>query len=147
MMTSFSSKDFGKTAAQFTVKMPGRLIHRSVIASGRDQQFSSERKHEVQVVDLPSKALSMTIGGLTPGQSTSRHRHSYETIIYVIEGAGTTYIEDRAVEWTAGDAIYIPVWAWHHHVNASRDVACRYIACENAPLLQNLGCALREESR
>lgn len=146
-MTSFSSKDFGKTVAQFTVEMPGRLIHKNVIASGNDQQFSNERKHAVQVVDLPSKALSMTIGGLTPGQSTSRHRHSYETMIFVIEGAGTTYIEDRAVEWIAGDAIYIPVWAWHHHVNASPDVACRYIACENAPLLQNLGCALREEAR
>jgi quercetin dioxygenase-like cupin family protein len=144
-MGDFSSKDFGKTTSRLTVDVPERLIHKNVLESGTDAQFSRERKHPVQVVDLPSKVLSMTIGGLEPGQTTSRHRHSYETVIFIIEGSGTTYIEDRAVEWTAGDAIYVPVWAWHHHVNASPDRWCRYVACENAPMLQNLGVALREE--
>jgi quercetin dioxygenase-like cupin family protein len=143
---SYTSKDFGRTADRLTVEMPDQLIHRQVEGSGADEKFSHERKHPVSVVDLPSRTLSMTIGGLLPGQITSRHRHNYETIIYVLEGEGFTTIEDRRVDWRAGDAVYIPVWAWHHHTNTT-DKSCRYVACENAPLLQNLGAALREEDK
>lgn len=141
---NYSSKDFGRTKAVLGVELPEKLAHRDVEHNARDAQFSDERKHPVFVVDLPSKVLSMTIGGLAPQQSTNRHRHTYETIIYVLEGQGFTQIEDRKIEWQAGDAIYIPVWAWHQHT-CTGDVACRYVACENAPMLQNLGVALREE--
>jgi uncharacterized RmlC-like cupin family protein len=47
----------------------------------------------------------------------------------------------------AGDAIYIPVRAWHQHTNASESEPCRYVACESAALMQNLGAAAREEGR
>lgn len=142
----FSSKDFGRTSNQLVAVVPDRLIHKNVLGTATDSQFSKERKHPVQVVDLPSRALSMTIGGIEPGKSTNRHRHNYETIIYVLEGKGRTIVEDRVVEWEPGDAIYVPVWAWHHHENRSETEGCRYVACENAPLLQNLGAALREEA-
>ncbi len=141
----FSSRDFGKTRPALNVEMPAKLIHKNVIA-GVEADFSRERKHLVAVVDLPSRTMSMTLGGLEPAQRTGRHRHSYETIIYVVEGTGTTVIEDQNVDWSAGDAIYVPVWAWHHHINRSPDKRCLYLACENAPLLQNLGSAIREEA-
>jgi quercetin dioxygenase-like cupin family protein len=147
MTDKYSSKDFGKTPSKLSAKLPEKLIHKRVETTNLDQQFSTERKHPVFVVDLPSIALSMTIGGLDPGQSTNRHRHTYETIIFVIEGKGYTMVEDRRVDWEAGDAIYVPVWAWHQHFNLSSTESCRYIASENAPLLQNLGgIAIREES-
>jgi len=38
------------------------------------------------------------------------------------------------------------VWAWHHHTSTT-DKSCRYVACENAPLLQNLGAAIRQEEK
>lgn len=142
----YTSKDFGRTEAAIRVEVPDKLVHRQVERTHRDEAFSRERKHPVFVVDLPSRALSMTIGGLEPGQTTSKHRHTYETILYVLEGEGFTIIEDRRVEWSAGDAVYIPVWAWHQHTNTSATVTCRYVACENAPMLQNLGIAIREES-
>jgi quercetin dioxygenase-like cupin family protein len=144
-MTQYSSKDFGKTKREPEVQVPDRLIHPNVTGDAEETSFSRERKHAVFVVDLPSKTLSLTIGGLEPGQTTGRHRHTYETILYVLEGEGRTVIEDRVVEWKAGDAVYIPVWAWHHHENRSDVRPCRYVACENAPMLQNLGVALREE--
>ena len=100
----------------------------------------------MSVVDLPSRVISMTIGGLEPGQSTNRHRHTYETILYVLEGQGCSLIEDTRVDWEAGDAVYVPVWAWHQHINLSEKNPCRYVAAENAPQLQNLGVALREEA-
>jgi gentisate 1,2-dioxygenase len=143
---SYSSRDFGKTEKDFRVDVPGRLIHRRV-ADEPDAELSAGRKHPVSVVDLPSKTISVTLGGLEPGQATNRHRHTYETILYILEGAGTTFVEGTPVEWEAGDAVYIPVWAWHNHRNASQTKPCRYVACENTPLLQNLGgIALREEA-
>lgn len=143
---SFSSKDFGKTKSQLEADLPENLIHKDVTSTeGLDAKFSEERKHPVFVVDLPTKNISMTIGGLEPSQKTNMHRHTYETVIYIIEGHGYSEVEGRKVEWKKGDAIYVPQWAWHSHTNLSSQEECRYVACENAPQMQNLGVALREE--
>jgi len=141
----FSSKDFHETYARPQYVKPVKLIHKNVEQEGVHDQFSTERKHPVFFVDLPSKNVSMTVGGLLPDQVTNRHRHTYETVLYVLEGEGWTEIEGERVEWEAGDAVYIPSWAWHRHGNRSGDNDAKYLACENAPQLQNLGIALREE--
>jgi quercetin dioxygenase-like cupin family protein len=142
----YSSSDFAAVPATLKVDMPERLVHRNVLGTGvaTDDDFSRKRSHLVKTVDLPTRVLSMTLGGLTPGQSTRLHRHNYETVIYVVKGQGQSVLGDRTVEWQEGDAFYVPVWAWHRHANTGQsDVV--YIACENAPHLQNLGLALREE--
>jgi quercetin dioxygenase-like cupin family protein len=148
-MTSshFSSADFTDVPASMTAARAERLIHKDVLGSEslRETSFSAERRHLVRVVDLPSKVISMTIGGLDPGQSSRRHRHNYETVIYILEGRGKSFIDDREVCWEKGDAVYIPVWAWHQHCNSSDLERALYVACENAPQLQSLGIALREE--
>ncbi|BDS09407.1 cupin domain-containing protein [Aureispira anguillae] len=141
----FSSKDFHQTFARPVAHLPENIIHRNVEQAGVHQQFSTERKHPVFFIDLPTKNISVTIGGLLPNQITNKHRHTYETVLYVIEGTGWTEVEDKKVEWKAGDAVYIPSWAWHRHGNLSSDQPAKYIAAENAPQLQNLGVALREE--
>jgi quercetin dioxygenase-like cupin family protein len=144
----FASADFGKVPPFLTADQPERLLHADVLggASAEDGKFSQQRGHLVHMVDLPSRALSMTIGGLAPGKSTRKHRHNYETIIYVVAGAGVSVIEGREVPWRAGDAFYVPIWAWHQHSNTSATESALYVACENAPMLQNLGIALREEA-
>jgi quercetin dioxygenase-like cupin family protein len=145
---AFASADFGKVPPALTVELPERLLHADVLhhTAADDGKFSQERRHLVRMVDLPSRALSMTIGGLSVGQATRKHRHNYETIVYVIAGTGVSVIEDREVPWRAGDAFYVPTWAWHHHSNTSKTESALYVACENAPMLQNLGIALREEA-
>ncbi|MEP1230705.1 MAG: cupin domain-containing protein [Litorimonas sp.] len=144
---TFHSADFDKTPPTFQVDLPERLVHANVEGDGARDGFSSERKHPVFFVDLPSKAISMTIGGLDPKGRSNRHRHTYETMLYVLEGTGYSMIEDKKLEWKAGDALYIPPWAWHHHVNSASDKPARYLACENAPMLQNIGrLAIREEA-
>lgn len=144
----FHSADFDKTPLNVEVHLPDRLIHKQVEQAGPRDAYSEARKHPVFFVDLPSHAISVTLGGLHPGGRSNRHRHTYETILYVLEGHGYTEIEDRRIEWEAGDAVYIPVWAWHHHVNLSPDKPAKYLACENAPMLQNMGgLALREEPK
>jgi gentisate 1,2-dioxygenase len=142
----YSSGDFGNTVSALEAVVPEKLVHRDVERTSAAARFSAERRHDVFVVDLPSKTISVSIGGLEPDQTTSRHRHTYETILYVLEGEGFTVVEDERIDWKAGDAVYIPVWAWHQHTNTSSERRARYVACENAPLLQNLGTALREEA-
>lgn len=143
---TYSSADFDKTPVQPTVHMPASLAHPNVEDLGKHEEYSKERKHPVFFVDLPSKCLSMTIGWLDPSQSSNMHRHTYETILYVLEGEGYSTIQGQKVPWKVGDAVYIPVWAWHRHTNTGSGRA-RYLACENAPLLQNIGgIALREEA-
>ena len=143
----FSSGDFGNAKAQLEAKMPDRLAHTNIEDGDVDSAFSNERKHPLHSIDLPSNSISMTIGGLLPGDRSGRHRHTYETIAYILEGTGYSMIEDQKVEWTKGDAIYIPNWAWHHHVNTDTQNNAKYLACENAPMLQNLGqLAIREEA-
>jgi quercetin dioxygenase-like cupin family protein len=147
-MTEHGSRDFGRVPAELRAEVPQRLLHADVMGrqGGDDAQFSQARQHAVHIVDLPSKVISMTLGGLTPGQSTRRHRHNYETLIYVLEGQGMSVIGEREVRWRRGDAFYVPVWAWHQHINLSETEGASYLACENAPHLQNLGIALREEA-
>ncbi|SHM70050.1 Cupin domain-containing protein [Duganella sacchari] len=147
-MTQHSSRDFGRVPSQLQAEVPERLVHVDVMGrhGDDDADFSRDRQHAVHIVDLPSKVISMTIGGLTPGQQTRRHRHNYETLIYVLEGQGMSVIGDREVRWQRGDAFYVPVWAWHQHINLSESESASYLACENAPHLQNLGIALREEA-
>ena len=144
----YSSKDFSRVSDALKVEMPRKLIHKQVINGNtqEEEQFSIERRHLVRIVDLPSKTMSMTLGGLEPGESSGKHRHTYETLIYIIEGCGKTVIESEEIHWEKGDAIYIPSWAWHQHTNLSQNTPCLYLASENAPLLQNLGQAVREEA-
>jgi quercetin dioxygenase-like cupin family protein len=151
MREQHSSRDFAKVPDRLSEDLPEKLLHRDVAGFGpgpdaATDAFSLQRKHLVRVVDLPSRVLSMTVGGLEPGQSTNRHRHNYETMIYVVAGNGHSLIGDRRVDWQAGDAFYVPVWAWHQHVNTHGSEKALYVACENAPMLQNLGLALREEA-
>ncbi len=145
--TQYSSADFGKTEAKLKAHLPERLAHIDIETGDVDAKFSQERKHPVHIVDLPSNSISMTIGGLLPGDRSNRHRHTYETVAYILEGTGYSMIEDQKIEWKKGDAIYIPNWAWHHHVNTDPENPAKYLACENAPMLQNLGqLAIREEA-
>ena len=64
---------------------------------------------------------------------------------YVFKGRLIWTFGDREEVFEAGDAFYVPTWAWHQHKNASATEPALYIACENAPMLQNLGIAVREE--
>ena len=142
----YSSADFHKTPVRPKVVLPERLHHPKVEDDGSHSDYSLERKHPVFFVDLPSHAISMTIGWLDPGKHSNLHRHTYETVIYILEGEGYSFVQGKKIHWKKGDALYIPVWAWHNHHNTSSSELARYLACENAPMLQNMGgVALREE--
>ena len=82
-MNAFTSGDFAKVPTRLQVSLPPRLKHANVL-SGTDEEgvrFGKERKHLVKLVDLPSRTLSVTLGGLDPAQASGKHRHNYESII------------------------------------------------------------------
>ena len=101
---TYHSADFDKTPPEPHVFMPDKLIHEGVEAAGKQGDYSKERKHPVFFVDLPSKTISLTIGWLDPEQSSNMHRHTYETILYVLEGEGYSQVQDEKIPWKEGDA-------------------------------------------
>ncbi|WP_046243325.1 cupin domain-containing protein [Hymenobacter terrenus] len=138
------TREFYQRAESPVVHLPGTLAHHDVEQA--DAEFTAGRP-TFFIVDVPAKTMCMTIGSLQPGQRSGSHRHSYETIMYITHGQGYTMIEDQRVDWQAGDAVYVPVWAWHHNVNLSPDTAARYVSCDNAPQLHHAGVAMFEPAQ
>ncbi|MFQ5713893.1 MAG: cupin domain-containing protein [Candidatus Scalinduaceae bacterium] len=138
------SGDTGRTIGDVEFKPLKYTIHRQVEKS-LDEQFSRERQHPVYIARLPSFTASMNVGVVVAGGTSGNHRHYYESLIYIIEGKGYSVVEGKKVEWEAGDIIYAPPWSWHQHFNTDPDKEVRYIACTNAPLLQNVGGIARRE--
>ncbi len=120
-------------------------FHRDVCAGGARDTFSAQRGHPVFPARLPGRSVNMSVGALSPGGQTTRHRHAYEALTYILEGQGHTWIEGTRFDWQSGDALYIPPWCWHQHV-ASPGGAVRYLTATNQPLLSALGSrAIRQE--
>lgn len=144
----FTSKDFPKVPAQLTPQMPDdieTLIHRQVRKSGIDKAFTAERKHPIAMADLPSQKYSITFSSIEPNSQGRKHRHSYHAISLIEKGRGYAVIEDKKLEFEAGDIFEVPVWAWHQLHN-QHDEPIVYLTFENAPEMLNSGTALREEA-
>ena len=61
--------------------------------------------------DAPN--FSMRLYEIDAGGNTSRHKHSYEHEVYVIEGDGILVSEDKEVKMEKGDFILIPQFEYH----------------------------------
>jgi gentisate 1,2-dioxygenase len=64
---------------------------------------------------LPS--MSMKAQVLRSGFEGVAHRHSGSKVYWVVEGAGTTYVDDRRFDWGKGDFLAVPPWATVRHTN------------------------------
>jgi gentisate 1,2-dioxygenase len=141
-----TSADFGKTTDDVKVKMPDKVIVRQ-LEKHKDSAYSEERQCSVFIADLPSYTVSVDITLIKPDSNDRKHRHYYETLLFILAGSGYSIIEGERVEWEAGDALHIPPWLWHQHFNKDSDKEVRYLACTNSPLLQGVGgVAIREEA-
>ncbi len=83
----------------------------------------------------------MYVVKLPAGGSTKRERHLYEKVIYVLEGSGTTTLEDpngkeHQFEWHQGSLFAIPLNAPHKLYAMGEQV--RYVAFTTAPLVFDL---------
>ncbi len=141
---SSGSSDFGKTTDDVHVNLPDTVIDRQ-IEKRKDKAYSEERQCSVFLANIPSFTISVNITVIKPGENDRKHRHYYETLMFVLEGRGYSIIEEDRVEWEAGDAIHVPPWSWHQHFNSDPQREIRYLAATNAPLLQNVGGIARRE--
>lgn len=124
---------------------PGRLIMKK-----NEIKFVATKQARAavlvdDVLGFPSKSLSMFIGEIPPGGHSGCHRHMSEACIYILSGKGYTMVNDETrVDWEEGDAMFIPVMAWHQHFNDDPDRPARYLAATNFPQMENLGLSLME---
>ncbi|MGR3177413.1 MAG: cupin domain-containing protein [Candidatus Anammoxibacter sp.] len=144
--TTASSADFGSTTDNVQVKIPDTVIDKQ-IEKRKDNVYSEERQCSVFLANIPSFTISVNITVIKKGSNDRKHRHYYETLMFILDGRGHSVIEGEKVEWEAGDALHIPPWSWHQHFNGDPEREIRYLAATNAPLLQNVGgIAKREEA-
>ncbi len=139
-----TSADFGKTTDDVKVKMPGKVIVHQ-LEKQKNSAYSEERQCSVSISDIPSYTIGVDITTIGPSSNDRKHRHYYETIIFVLEGRGYSIVEDDRVEWEAGDALHIPPWARHQHFNTDPDKEVKFLSGTNAPLLQSVGDIDRRE--
>ena len=136
--TRATSADFGKTTDDVKVKMPGKVNIRQ-LEKQKNLSYSEERQCSVSISDIPSYTIGVDITTISPNSNDRKHRHYYETVIFVLEGKGYSIIEGDKVEWVAGDALHIPPWSWHQHFNTDIDKEVKFLSGTNAPLLQSVG--------
>ncbi|MEA2950592.1 MAG: 1-hydroxy-2-naphthoate dioxygenase, partial [Alphaproteobacteria bacterium] len=72
------------------------------------------------------------------------HRSTASSIAFVVEGEGRTVFGDREIGWGRHDAVAIPNWTWHRHVNSSNHDALLF-TLSDSPILTALGF-YREET-
>jgi gentisate 1,2-dioxygenase len=81
---------------------------------------------------------------LEPGEHTSAHRHTSNTIYHVVEGRGCSIVQGQSLEWEPKDVFCVPGWTAHQHVNLSTTEPAFLFSFTDAPALRALGL-LREQ--
>lgn len=92
------------------------------------------------------KTMHAHLDEMAPGARSGRHRHASEAIMYVVEGAGYSVIDDVRHDWSVGDAFVVPANSWHQHFNASDTNRTRVFTVSNWPLTVATGLGYMENS-
>ncbi|MFF4602932.1 cupin domain-containing protein [Streptomyces sp. NPDC001339] len=91
-----------------------------------------------------ASTIGCTLQLLQPGERTTTHRHTGSVVHVVARGEGTTTINGTDFEWSTGDTLCVPSWAWHSHTNRqSRDEAVLF-SYNEFPLMDRLGLYVEE---
>ncbi|HLE79095.1 MAG TPA: cupin domain-containing protein [Candidatus Limnocylindrales bacterium] len=88
--------------------------------------------------------LQPHLSELPPGGVSVKHRHTTEAVLYIVRGTGHTTIHfdgepEQRVDWTEGDLLGIPLWAWHQHFNDSDTEVARYLAVQDTFTIKQMG--------
>jgi mannose-6-phosphate isomerase-like protein (cupin superfamily) len=80
---------------------------------------------------------SLAEATLAPGQSTRRHYHvKTEEIYFVLDGEGEMELDGERRRVIAGDAVAIPLRAWHE-IRATGERPLRFLCCCAQPYLHD----------
>ena len=89
-------------------------------------------------------AISSFLRKLPPGGESDIHRHSFEAVGYILKGSGYEVHDGERVDWSEGDAVFIPANVWHQHVNLSPSEEAIMLLTTNWPLLLHLNVCTME---
>ena len=95
--------------------------------------------------DRPTRCLDALVHEVDPGTVTTVHRHSWDAILFMVEGSGWTEVDGVRHDWKAWDAIHIPAWSWHRHGNDGARPG-RFMSYSSEPPLWTLGMSLIEDA-
>ena len=70
---------------------------------------------------VDGNASSLGYSVFTPGTVLTPVKHETEEVAYVVSGRGELRLDDRAVQFAPGDALYIPADTWHAVANTGAD--------------------------
>lgn len=74
---------------------------------------------------------------------SGKHKHQGSVIIFVLEGEGTTVIDDVSYDWREGDLVVVPLkpgGVVHQHINRTPGgKPARWLALSNMILYQHVG--------
>lgn len=74
------------------------------------------------------------VNELPAGSTSGRHRHQGGIVIFVLEGRGKSWVQDRYYEWEEGDLMILPLLIGeveHQHFNLVPDKPSYWIALVN----------------
>jgi len=128
-----------------------RKHRKTGVLPASELQFK-EREHGVRVAYYAGSdegaAMRTNDAGaheIDPGATTTPHRHSWDAILFIVEGIGWSEIGGERIEWKPWDAIHLPAWAWHRHGNVGTTTA-RFVSFSSEPLLTSFNMAVIEEA-
>lgn len=85
----------------------------------------------------PNPNIATWMQKFSAGFKGKAHRHLHSVIYHVFRGRGYSIINGIKFDWSEGDVFVIPPWAWHEHVNDSREEALLFSASD-LPLMEKL---------
>ena len=74
----------------------------------------------------------VTIHLLKPGERIDMHRHTPGSMYFIIAGSGYSTIDERRIDWEAGDSFSCPSYSYHEHWNSGPDDVLMYTV-QDAP--------------
>ncbi len=95
-------------------------------------------------IGFHSKALAVVLAEIPTGKRSGAHRHLYDEIDLVQEGQGRIVVDDKEYEFSTGDVLSIPVFAWHQYFNTGNE-PLRILGISTRPALENLGLVLTHQ--
>jgi gentisate 1,2-dioxygenase len=95
--------------------------------------------------DRPTRCLDAHVHEVDPETTTTIHRHSWDAVLFMVDGSGWTEVDGVRYDWKAWDAIHIPAWTWHRHGNEG-DRPGRFMSYSSEPTLWTLGMSLIEDA-
>jgi gentisate 1,2-dioxygenase len=92
-----------------------------------------------------SRTISMGFQIVLPGETAPPHRHTNTALRFVIKGGGaSTTSNGEPMLMYPGDLLIQPNWAWHDHVNRSKEPII-WIDALDTGLVNFLNASFREE--